>query len=147
VVAEDYRVDRFKRLINQIMTWMARRGMGPAVALTTTGRRSGQPRTVPVSPIVIDGAEYLVAPYGEVGWVVNAREHPDAVLRKGRDERRVRLAEVGTEAPSIIAAYYERERFPRRYMDLPESPTIDDFEASASIFPVFKVEPVAAQPA
>ncbi len=44
--------------------------------LTTTGRTSGEPRQVPVSPIAMGGQEYLVSPYGNVGWVHNARANP-----------------------------------------------------------------------
>jgi hypothetical protein len=48
--------------VNRLMSWMARRGLGRTEVLTTTGRKSGQTRQVPVSPIDIEGAEYLVAP-------------------------------------------------------------------------------------
>jgi deazaflavin-dependent oxidoreductase (nitroreductase family) len=139
-VADKYEVDGGKRFVNRVMAWMARRGIGPAVLLTTTGRRSGEPRTLPVSPVIVDAGEYLVAPYGAVGWVVNARANPDALLRRGRDERAVRLSEVIGGTARVLAAYYESQRFPRRYMNLPADPTIDDFNDKASLFPVFMVE-------
>lgn len=62
-------------------------------------------------------------------------------LRHGSKERHVRLEEVtGSTAASVVAAYYERENFARPYMDVPESPTADDFAAKAALFPVFRVD-------
>jgi deazaflavin-dependent oxidoreductase (nitroreductase family) len=120
---------------------MAKRGWGRTEVLTTRGRKSGQERQVPVSPIEVEGTEYLVAPYGEVAWVRNARAEPDVALRRGSTDRQVRLAEVsGDAAAEAVAAYYARETFPRPYMDVPENPTVADFAAKAGEFPVFRVE-------
>lgn len=141
-MAKVYRVTTMRRVFNRMAMLMARRGMGSAVVLTTTGARSGRDRTVPVAPIISEGHEYLVAPYGTVGWVVNARENPSAALRRGEESRRVVLTEVTDDAAPIVAAYYEREDFSRPYMDVPENPTIDDFAAIAERFPVFRVDPV-----
>lgn len=47
---------------------------GPGVAtLTVPGRRTGEPRKVPVIPVHVDGMRYLVSPYGECDWVRNLR--------------------------------------------------------------------------
>lgn len=127
--------------VNRLTSWMARRGWGRTEVLTTTGSRSGQARQVPVSPIEVDGTEYLVAPYGEVAWVRNARVEPNVALRHGSTERQVRLAEIsGYTAAEAVAAYYARETFPRPYMDVPENPTPADFAAKAGQFPVFRVD-------
>ena len=72
-MAKEYRRTATVRGIGVAMTWLARRDRGPAHILTTTGRRTGTPRAVPVSPIELDGVEYLVAPYGPVAWVLNLR--------------------------------------------------------------------------
>ena len=128
------------KAINLLMTQLSRLGVGVSVELVTTGRKTGEPRSVPVSPIVVDDAEYIVAPYGPVGWVLNARANPGAVIRKGRNRRDVELVDVTGDAARVVAAYYERERFPRPYMDLPDSPTLDDFERATGSFPVFRVQ-------
>jgi deazaflavin-dependent oxidoreductase (nitroreductase family) len=126
--------------VNRLTSFMARRGWGRTEVLTTTGRKTGGKREVPVSPIELDGVEYLVSPYGEVGWVRNVRAHPEVTLRHGSDERRVSLEEVtGEEAAATVGAYYDRETFPRPYMDVPDNPTIADFSAKAALFPVFRV--------
>lgn len=136
-MARDYTAPR---TINRIATWMSRLGVGSSVELVTIGRKSRQPRSVPVSPIDVDGVEYIVAPYGSVSWVQNVREEPIVTIRRGKRERPARLTEVTDEAATIVAAYYERESFPRKYMDVPDSPTLKDFENAAASFPVFKVE-------
>jgi deazaflavin-dependent oxidoreductase (nitroreductase family) len=127
--------------VNRLTSFMAKRGWGRTEVLTTTGRKSGERREVPVTPIKIGTAEYLVAPYGIVSWVRNVRADPNVTLRHGAKERRVRLEEVsGEPAPEILAAYYAREGFARPYMDVPENPTTADFAARAGQFPVFEVE-------
>jgi deazaflavin-dependent oxidoreductase (nitroreductase family) len=129
------------RNVNRLMAWAARRGMGKTQVMTTTGRKSGQRREVPVSPLELDGVEYVVSPYGEVSWVHNVRANPSVTLRHGSTERQVRLEEVsGAPAVSAAAAYYERESFARPYMDVPENPTEADFAAKTALFPVFKVD-------
>lgn len=110
--------------------------------MTTTGRKSGEPRDVPVSPLVHEGVEYIVSPYGQVGWVRNVRANPTVTLRHGSKQRQVRLEEVTDSAgPAIVAEYHSKESFARPYMDVPEHPTVEDFAARASTFPLFKVTP------
>jgi deazaflavin-dependent oxidoreductase (nitroreductase family) len=128
--------------INRITSALARLGIGRTEVLTTTGRKTGAPRRVPVSPIVLDGVEYLVSPYGEVGWVRNARADPTVTLSHGSKTRRARLEEVTDRlgAP-VVAAYHARESFSRPYMDVPADPTVEDFESRPGMFPVFRVVP------
>lgn len=127
------------KTINRIAKWFARLGIGRSVVLTTVGRRTGDARQVAVSPIEVDGTEYLVSPYGEVGWVWNARSNGAASIRQGSYTRKVDLVEVGDGA-DVVRSYHEREKFPRAYMDLPENPTSEDIRSSPQVFPVFRVE-------
>lgn len=70
--------------------------------LTTTGRKSGKPRTVPL--YAWEDGEKLVIVGSWAGrprdpaWVGNLRADPMATIRVGRKERRVRVREV--EVPS-----------------------------------------------
>jgi len=138
VMAKKYEVTRN---VNRLMSWAARRGMGKTQLMTTTGRKSGERREVPVSPLELDGVEYLVSPYGEVSWVHNVRASASVTLRHGSKERQVRLEEItGPTAASAAAAYYQRESYARPYMDVPENPTEADFAAKAALFPVFRVD-------
>ena len=139
-MAKQYALNASTLRIGRMMSWMARRGIGKVQVLTTTGRQSGEPRTVPVSPIEVEGVEYLVCPYGEMGWVHNARANPNATLRHGSKVRQIRLDEVpGETAAPVVAAYHAREGYARQYMDVPENPTTNDFVEAAALFPVFEI--------
>jgi len=63
-------------------------GRAPVLLLTTTGRRSGQPRTVPVVYLA-DGERFVVigsnAGNDRVpAWALNLRANPDAEVEVGR---------------------------------------------------------------
>lgn len=139
-MAKQYEVTAMTRVVNRITARMSRWGRGNFVVLTTTGRASGAPRTVVVSPIDDAGARYLVSPYGESAWVLNARAEPQATLTRRGTEQRVTLREVTGTKPELVQAYYEREGFARGFMDVPGDATVDDFAAVADRFPVFLVE-------
>lgn len=108
------------------------------VVLTTTGRRTGEDRDVPLRPVRHDGLTYLVAPYGEVSWVHNARAHPEATLRRGREGRRVVLREV--DHPEVVKRYYDREPVASRFMVVPGDGDVADFASIPGRFPVFRVD-------
>jgi deazaflavin-dependent oxidoreductase (nitroreductase family) len=136
-MVEEYQAPK---VINRLTTWLTRLGVGRSETMTTTGRKSGQPREVPVSPIEIDGEEYIVAPYGEVSWVHNVRADPVVTLRSGRRARKCRLVEVTDEAAQVVKSYWDRERFPRKYMDVPGEGAVEDFAGVSGRFPVFRVD-------
>ena len=74
------------------------RGM-PTIELTTTGRRSGEPRTnFLTSPLQVDGGHVIVASRGgddvNPAWFLNLRDYPDVTVRieGGRSEpKRARI--------------------------------------------------------
>lgn len=142
-MAREYRVTAMTRLASWMVAGMTRMGIGRSVVLTTVGRRSGEARRVPLSPVSSGGIDYLVAPYGEVGWVRNARANPEVEIRRGRSVRHVSLTEVTGEVPELVKAYYDREPFPRAFMDVPGEATVDDFASVGDRFPVFRIEGLA----
>lgn len=80
-----FRVGPVRRVLDRVMGALIRRGLVPHMdLLTTTGRRTGRPRTVPVVLVEQDGRRWLVAPYGPVSWVLNARAAGRVHLRRGR---------------------------------------------------------------
>ncbi len=117
---------------------LAKLGVPGLAVLTTTGRRSGLDREVPVSPIRHRGATYLVSPYGQVSWVHNVRADAGAKLTRGGNEREVVLREV-TE-PEVLLRYYRSQPVASRFMEIPGEGDLDDFAAVAHRFPVFRVD-------
>ena len=81
-------------------------GVGPIHLLTVRGSKSGRPHTVPVVPVDDDGKRWLVAPYGAVAWVHNARVAGRVSLRYGRTTRQYPNREVGAdEAAPVLKRY------------------------------------------
>ena len=83
---------------------------------------------------------WLAAPYGEVGWVRNARHAGEVQLtRAGRCER-LAIAQVGAEqAAPILQRYLKRVPVVRPFFDVrPDSP-LSEFVTEAPRHPVFRL--------
>jgi deazaflavin-dependent oxidoreductase (nitroreductase family) len=99
------------------------RGVPPMVLLTTTGRRSGQPRTTPLAGLP-DGDRYLlVASFGgddrDPQWFKNLQANPEATIQVGGDTIRVRAKVATAEEktalwPKVVAAYKGFESYQRK---------------------------------
>src|SRR5436190_18536136 len=87
---------RWLRFFNKVNIGMQRVGvpLGPTQLLTLRGRRSGQPRTTPVTPLTVDGQRYVIGGFTKGDWVANARANGEGVLRHGRRTENVRLVEL-----------------------------------------------------
>jgi F420H(2)-dependent quinone reductase len=76
-------------------------GQADVVLVTTTGRRSGQPRAVPLMAYPDAGRLVLVASNGgqdkHPAWYLNALANPAVTVRRG-DDTRVMRARVATPA-------------------------------------------------
>src|SRR5204862_422911 len=69
---------------------------GPVV-LTVPGRKSGKPRSTPITPMYIDGQRYVVAGFPGADWVANARAAGQATLTQRRRSEEVRMVELSPE--------------------------------------------------
>ena len=103
--------------------------------LTTTGRRSGRFRTVPLLYTPANGSYAVVASMGGAArhpdWCLNLRAHRLAMVEIGRDHIEVRAREVEGE---------ERERLWRAMVD--GYPGYDRYrEKTARRIPVVVLEP------
>jgi len=108
--------------------------------LSVSGRRSGRTYTTPVI-LVENGERFLVAPYGEVSWVRNARAAGQATLSRGRRREEIKLSEVGPqESAPVLREYLRQAKAVRSSFDAsPDSP-LDAFVAEAGRHPVFRIE-------
>jgi deazaflavin-dependent oxidoreductase (nitroreductase family) len=101
--ARQYRPGRTRHVENTIMSALVRAGLVPrSYLLTTQGRKTGRPRTNPVVPVDHDGRRWLVAPYGAVSWVHNARATGRVSLTRRGHTRDYTIREVppGKPGPS-----------------------------------------------
>jgi len=95
-----------RRMFNPLA---ARFGLVGVETVVVPGRRSGQPRKVPVRPLSYGGARYLVSTYGEAYWVRNIRASGGkGELRRGPTRTPFSAIEVPvSERQPLIAAYCE----------------------------------------
>jgi deazaflavin-dependent oxidoreductase (nitroreductase family) len=86
-------------------------GGGPVLLLTTTGRKSGQPRTAPVLYLADDGRYVVINTNAgnqkTPAWSLNLKANPDAEVEVGRKRSKVRAR---------IAEGEERADLWRRHM-------------------------------
>ena len=83
-------------------------GISGAVTLAVAGRRSGRKQTIPVIPVTVAGARYLISPHGEADWVKNIRASGGGELRDKGKKERFRISEIPVaERPPVLAAYQQ----------------------------------------
>ena len=84
--------------------------------LTTVGRRTGAERHNPVTIVEDAGRRWLVAPYGAVPWVHNARAAGEVRLTRRRSTTTYAVREVSaTEAGPVLQRYVEVATATRPY--------------------------------
>lgn len=150
-MAKTYQVPFFVRLGNVFTTRLLRVGLKPGTMalLTVRGRKSGLPRTTPVSLVAFDGQRWLLAAFGEVDWVRNLRAAGEASLKRGRYPEHIVVKEVRAEEASPVLKHTlaNAPGFLLKNFDaMPESP-LKDFEREAANHPVFLVQSAAQRQA
>jgi len=83
-------------LANKIVKALNRLGLplGTIQVLEVPGRTSGKPRSTPVSPLHVDGCEYVIAGLADSQWARNVRAAGTGRFVRGRRTREVLLSEV-----------------------------------------------------
>ncbi len=146
-LARPFRMTRLHRWGNRMIGPLIRAGLvRDTYLLTTRGRRTGKPRTTPVVVVERDGRRWLVAPYGPVAWVHNARAAPDVTLRRGRWTQRCVAREVtdAAEAAPVLKRYLAITGPPRRYFHANADDPLERFAAEAAAHPVFELTDTAS---
>ena len=131
----------------RVNAFLLRAGLpiGTQVVLTVTGRRTGRPRSTPVSLVELHGSRHVVSGEG-TAWVENARALGLAEIARGRHRERVRLVELPVaERGAVLRAFWYQvphgRPFIARFFGLAPDASADDFEAAGPRCPVFRVDP------
>ena len=104
------------------------------------GRQTGRPRTNPVVPVEHGGRRWLVAPYGPVSWVHNARAAGRVRLTRRRDTRDYAIREASPEeAGPVLKRYVRIAPSARPYFQATKDSPVEDFVAEADHHPVFEL--------
>jgi deazaflavin-dependent oxidoreductase (nitroreductase family) len=126
-----------------------RRGIsfGPehSVVLTAPGRKSGKPRSTPVTPMEVDGQRYVVATFPAADWVANVRAADAVTLTDGRRTQRARMVELEAEQAAPVLRWFG-EQVPAgvgflKRSGLVATGTADEVAALAGRLPVFRIDP------
>jgi deazaflavin-dependent oxidoreductase (nitroreductase family) len=145
-MAATYHLSGWRRLLNGLVKILLRVGLGPRhiYLLTVRGRHSGTPYSTPVM-LVEDGTHrWLVAPYGEVSWVRNARAAGQVTLSRGRRSETVALVELGPEeAAPVLKQYITDVPITRPFFDATPDAPLAAFVAEAPRHPVFRIHGVS----
>ncbi|MGZ4514043.1 MAG: nitroreductase family deazaflavin-dependent oxidoreductase [Mycobacterium sp.] len=135
---------------NKVFIQMSRLGMSfggeSPVVLTVAGRKSGAARSTPVTPMTVDGRQYVVAGFPGADWVANVRAAREATIARGRQVQRVRMAELSAEDARPILRLFPTEvptgvGFMKR-AGLVTQGRPEEFEALAGRCAVFRLDPV-----
>lgn len=109
--------------------------------LIVSGRSSGNPRHVPVTPLDYEGARYLVCPRGESDWVKNLRAAGRGTLQSGQDVQTFTSTEIeGEERAKAIREYIHRwPKVASAYFGIGTTPTLEQAASVADQHPVFEI--------
>ena len=139
------------KYVNKMMIGVQRLGFGGGwgpVILTVPGRKTGKPRSTPVTPMTVDAKRYVVAGLPDSDWAANARAAGAATLRVGRRTERVRMVEMSAEEARPLLRTFPVE-VPSgvgfiKNAGLVTGPNPDEFEALAGRLAVFRLDAVNA---
>lgn len=140
-MGREYHLTPVRRTVNTLMRLLIRVGTGGrhTYLLTVSGRKSGRRYSTPVT-LIEDEQRYLVAPYGEVGWVKNARATGEVTLTRAGHSETMRISELEPEnAAPVLRSYVQQVSVVRPYFDAAPDAPLDAFAAEAPHHPVFRL--------
>jgi deazaflavin-dependent oxidoreductase (nitroreductase family) len=146
MMAAAYHLGGWRRLLNGLVRILLRVGLAPRriYLLTVHGRRSGTPYSTPVTLVEAGTNRWLVAPYGEVSWVRNARATGRVTLSRGRRSETVAIVELGpAEAAPVLKQYITDVPITRPFFDAKPDSSVEAFVAEARRHPVFRIHDIS----
>jgi deazaflavin-dependent oxidoreductase (nitroreductase family) len=135
---------------NRVYKALLRRGVRigreHSVVLTVPGRKSGRPRSTPVSPMHVDGRRYVVATFPGADWVANVRAAESVTLTDGRHTENIRMVELEPEQAAPVLRFFG-EQVPAgvgflKRSGLVAEGTPAEVEGLAGRVPVFRIDPL-----
>ena len=119
-------------------------GNYPMYLLTVRGRKSGQPRTVPIVLLERNGKRYLASPYGIVDWVRNLRAAREAILTRGRRSETVTARELPPREAAFVLQEEIKDGNPFiSFYGITADSSLEEFERAAVSHPVFLLQNAA----
>jgi deazaflavin-dependent oxidoreductase (nitroreductase family) len=143
----------YVRAANVMTTTLLRAGVKlvgpgdyPMYLLTVRGRKSGQPRTVPIAIWEHNGKRYVGSVYGIVDWVRNLRAAGEAILTRGRRSETVNVRELPPKEAALVLREDIKGGNPfARYYGVTADSSLEEFERAVLTHPVFVLQPPLVQ--
>ena len=130
-------------IINPLITALAKLGFSVhgSQVLAVRRRQTGKVQEVPVNPIEVDGARYLVAPRGNTQWVRNLRVAGVAQLRVGQRREQIHVVELAHDAkPPVLRAYLQQwQRQTGKFFGVDTNASDEELLQRAPDHPVFRI--------
>jgi deazaflavin-dependent oxidoreductase (nitroreductase family) len=142
------RAPRWLKPINKVYMVLMRRGVyfgaEHPLVLTVPGRKTGKPRSTPVTPMEIGGRRYIIAVFPGADWVANVRAAAQVTLTDKRFTERVELVELpAEEARSVLRQFPVQVPAGVGFLKsagFVTDGTAEELEGLAGILPVFRVD-------
>ena len=107
--------------------------------LTVRGRKSGQPRTLPIAMWERNGKRYVGSVFGIVAWVRNLRAAGEATLTRGRRAETVTARELPQGEATLVLREDIKDGNPfARYYGVTADSSLEEFERAVLTHPVFE---------
>ena len=104
------------------------------------GRKTGLPHSKPVALVEEGEHKWLVAPYGTVNWVLNARSARKVTVSRGKYAEEFSIMELPVEARApVLKQYITLFPITRPYFDAQPSDPVERFIPEAQWLPVFQL--------
>ena len=141
----DWRPTRLGRFWSSLCAWLSGLGLTPQVLITlqVKDRNSDRIKPTVLAAVKHQGQRYLVSMLGDHSeWVQNVRAGGgSASIKRGRS-RPVMLAEIpAAERAPILKAWCRVATSGRRHLPVSAEAPVSAFEAIASDYPVFRIDP------
>ena len=146
-LAKEYSFGFAERAMSVAFRSLTRAGIGARYryVLTVRERKSGKSYSTPVDVMDVAGDRWLVAPYGEVNWVRNARAADMADLARGGVTEHFGIEEATTaQAVPVIREYIRYVPVTRSYWECGAESTDDEIVGQVPSHPVFRLVQVSA---
>jgi deazaflavin-dependent oxidoreductase (nitroreductase family) len=141
-MADKFKIDTTRHLADGITKAFIAMNLAPKgyYVLTTIGRKSGGKRTTPVVLVEEDGHRWLVAPFGSVGRVHNARAAGKVTLSRKGKSKILAIRELSPlDAAPVLRRYVNNVPVARRYFDAGVDSPEAEYLVEAQKRPVFEL--------
>jgi deazaflavin-dependent oxidoreductase (nitroreductase family) len=141
--AKRFHVGRVQRVANTVIGTLASWGLVPhTYTLSVRGRKTGRLHSTPVTVVETGDEKWLVAPYGPVHWVLNARAAGRVTLSRRRTSTEYDVRELPpAEAAPVLRQYLQVASATRSYFTASKDAPVEDFLKEAGRHPVFALVP------